>query len=106
MHQKQLYRSLPQESRALGPETIRRDRIKVNNFSKAMLGEPPFRSILLYRDEDPFTRKSIVNSYNIFVSAEEKPQAIVEQDHQQQFRANVWCDICDFQIGRTYFLHS
>jgi hypothetical protein len=88
----------------VGTRNIRRDSIKVSNFSKAILADPPFRSILLHRDDAPFTGNTIVNSYNIFVSAEENPQVIFEQDHQQKFRANVWCDICDFQIGRLHFL--
>jgi len=59
--------------------------------------------VVLYSDEALLNRK---NSYNICVWAEEKLQAIVEQDHKQKFCASNWCDICDFPVGRMYFLHS
>jgi hypothetical protein len=104
-HQKQLYPSLPLEVWALSTGATPGDNIKVSNISKAIMGEPPSRSIVLYRDEAPFNRKSIVNSYSICVWTEEKPQARVEQDHKQKFCANIWCDICDFPVGFMYFLH-
>jgi hypothetical protein len=67
MHPKQLYPSLPPEGRTLGPRANSRDSIKISNISKVMVGEPPSHSIVLYRGEAPFNRKSIVNSYNICV---------------------------------------
>jgi len=90
----------------LGPGANPRDSSKISNISKAMVGEPLSHSIVLYRDEASFNRKSIDNSYNICVWAEENPQARVEQDHKQKFCANIWCDICDCPVGRMYFLHS
>lgn len=89
MHRKQLYPSLPQGGRALGPG--------------AMVGESPSRSIAIYRDGALLRRKS---SYNICFWAEEKPQVIVEQNHKQKFCASIRCDICDFPVDRMYFLHS
>lgn len=61
---------------------------------------PNFMSRILFTDEACFSRNAIMNFHNNHIWAEENPNAVIQNNYQQQFSVNVWIGIVgDFLIG-------
>lgn len=63
-----------------------------------------FIAKILFTDESSFTREGILNLHNNHIWATENPNALVESNHQYQFKLNVWGAIIGDTILGPVFL--